>query len=168
MGGDDRAAAGTVCGGERVTPQQGVLAAGKEPPRFNARVLFAEDSVVNQLLLEMALRKLGCRTQKSGNGGEAVQWYRESIAAATPCAFDLVLMDCHMPGMDGYQATAAIRELERECASPRIPIIAMTAYTTAGERERCLAAGMDDYLSKPFGWPQLAVAMGRWLKPTAA
>ena len=147
-------------------PQQEIVAASGGLPQFGARVLFAEDNPVNQLLLEAALAKLGCRSQKASDGREAVRLYRESILAATP--FDLVLMDCHMPEMDGYEATAAIRELEREQAGARIPIIAATANTTAGERERCLAAGMDDYLSKPFDLPQLAVAVGGWLKAAPA
>ncbi len=149
-----------------VTSSKIVATADDALPRFGARVLFAEDNAVNQLLVEAALAKLGCRSQMARNGREAVQWYRESLLSAKP--FDLVLMDCHMPEMDGYEATASIRKLEHEHAGLRVPVVAVTANVAAGERERCLKAGMDDYLSKPFNLPQLASAMGRWLKAASA
>ncbi len=107
------------------------------------RVLVAEDNEVNARLALMMLQKLGCRAEIASDGRQAVATLRERT-------FDVVLMDCHMPDLDGYQATQAIRDLERlDPARPRIPIIAMTAAAMAGERERCLASGMDAYLSKP-------------------
>ncbi len=125
-------------------------------PRLNARVLLAEDNPVNQMLAEAMLSKLGCRVQIAVNGKEAVRCYGET-------EYDIVLMDCHMPEVDGYQAAVAIRALERERVAKRVPIIAVTADVTAGVRDICLKAGMDDYLSKPFGLSALGAVMQRWL-----
>ena len=123
---------------------------------FNARVLLAEDNQVNQLLAEAILTKLGCKIRIASNGVDAVSLFKEG-------GFDIVLMDCHMPQMDGYQATGAIRALEAGSGRARIPIIAVTANVMQGERDRCLAAGMDDYVSKPFRQADIASAMTRWV-----
>jgi len=109
------------------------------------------------------LEALGCRVQLVGNGLEAVQ-------ALSRSGFDLILMDCQMPEMDGYQATDLIRDSERAAGTEagRVPIVALTAHAMEGAREKCLAAGMDDYLAKPFSQDQLGEVLGRWLKPASA
>jgi PAS domain S-box-containing protein len=111
-------------------------------PTAVLRVLVAEDNAVNQRLATRLLEKRGHRVTVSGNGREAI----EALANQT---FDLVLMDVQMPEMDGFEATAAIREKEKHSGA-QIPIIALTAHAMKGDRERCLAAGMDGYLSKPI------------------
>src|SRR5262249_47388195 len=100
----------------------------------------------------------GIRAVVCVNGAEAV-----SQLASAP--FDLVLMDCQMPVMDGFQATGAIREREAAVQATRTPIVALTANAMPGDRERCLAAGMDDYLTKPFKRESLGAALARWLAP---
>ena len=105
-------------------------------------ILVAEDNLVNQEVAQQMLQKRGYAVTIAPNGREAVRLVTDSSE------FDLILMDIQMPEMDGFQATAAIRELERTGA-PRIPIVAMTAHAMKGDRERCLDAGMDGYISKP-------------------
>ena len=106
------------------------------------RILLAEDNAVNQLLASRVLEKHGHRVVTAGNGRAAL----ERLEKAT---FDLVLMDIQMPEMDGFEATAAIRK-EEESTGNHLPIIAMTAHAMEGDRERCLAAGMDGYIAKPI------------------
>ncbi len=122
--------------------------------RTNAHILIAEDNPVNQTLARHMVVKLGHRATVVANGRQAL----EALARET---FDLVLMDCHMPELDGYDATVEIRR--REEPGTRIPIVALTANVVAGERERCLSLGMDDYLSKPVKFADLAAAFDRWL-----
>jgi len=132
--------------------------------RIDARILVAEDNAINQEMCRAMLRALGCTTEIVPNGAEALR--RLSTAR-----FDLVLMDCQMPEMDGFEATRAIRANEAaSAAAKRIPIVALTANAMAGDRERCLEAGMDDYVSKPFRKAHLAEVLARWLadrKPIA-
>src|SRR6185436_14803764 len=105
-----------------------------------AHVLVAEDNAINRLVIEGMLAARGIAVDVAENGRQAL----EMLAVA---AYDAVFMDCQMPELDGYAATAAIRAGERERpGEPRLPIVAMTAHAMAGDRERCLAAGMDDYL----------------------
>jgi CheY-like chemotaxis protein len=105
------------------------------------RILLAEDGLVNQKLAIALLRKKGHDVTVANNGKEAVECVAEQD-------FDVILMDVEMPEMDGYQATAAVREREKQ-SSNHTPIIAMTAHAMKGDRERCLAAGMDAYVAKP-------------------
>jgi len=100
------------------------------------------------------IERLGYRADVAGNGAEAV-----SILESVP--YDAVLMDCQMPELDGYEATKLIRK--NETGGRRVPIIAMTAAALSGDRERCLAAGMDDYISKPIKLHVVAAVLERWL-----
>jgi len=118
------------------------------------RILLAEDNVANQMVATGLLQKVGCRVDVSANGREAVELWRH-------LPYDLILMDCNMPEMDGYEATAEIRR--RESSDQHIPIIAITANAMQGDRERCLEAGMDDYISKPIDPQQLQAALARFL-----
>lgn len=118
------------------------------------RILLVEDEQVNRLAVRRMLEKAGHAVVLAGNGQEAL----EHLAGGN---FDCVLMDIQMPVMDGLTATRAIRDSETRQTLPRIPIIAMTAYAMAGDRERCLAAGMDDYLAKPVGKAALRDVIGR-------
>ena len=122
------------------------------------RVLLAEDNPVNQLVARSLLARLGCEVEVASNGEQALQMLDGA-------RFDLVLMDCMMPGLDGYETTAEIRRRER--AGARLPIVAMTASAMQGDRERCLAAGMDDYLSKPVTRDVLAGVLTRWAPEVA-
>ena len=117
------------------------------------RVLLAEDNPVNQQVGHAMLQKLGLAVRFADNGEEALR-----LAASE--TFDLILMDCHMPVMDGYAASVAIRALNR---APRVPIIALTANVMEGNHDRCLAAGMDDFLAKPYSLDQLQTMLQRWL-----
>jgi two-component system sensor histidine kinase/response regulator len=127
---------------------------------LGAHVLLVEDNSVNQEICVQMLVNLGCDVEVVNDG-------RAALETAFKQAYDVVLMDCQMPVMDGFEASAAIRSREIEAAGPgrrRLPIIALTANAMAGDRERCLAAGMDDYLSKPFKKEALRAVLERWLK----
>ncbi len=122
-------------------------------------LLLVEDNPVNQKLAIRILEKAGHQLQVANNGREAVEAYQQGT-------FDVVLMDVQMPEMNGYEATAAIRELQQQ-GGPRVPIVAMTAHAMKGDRERCLEAGMDDYVSKPIQ-ADLLLAMVEKLTADAA
>jgi len=124
-----------------------------------ARVLLVEDNPVNQEVAARLVETFGIRATLCVNGEEAVN-------ALSGAHFDLVLMDCQMPVMDGFVATRAIRELEAGANRPRTPIVALTANAMPGDRERCLDAGMDDYLTKPFRRESLGAVLARWLAPS--
>jgi two-component system sensor histidine kinase/response regulator len=137
-------------------------------PALNRHVLLAEDSAINAEIATALLHDLGCTVVRAADGEEAVACFRQDH-------FDLVLMDCQMPGMDGFEATGQIRQFEAEhaaaatgSAGSRTPIIALTANSLSGDRERCLDAGMDDHVAKPFRRAQLRAAMARWLEPMTA
>ena len=123
-----------------------------------ARVLLAEDNRVNQKIALRMLQALGAQATLAEDGFQVLQ-------AMEAGEFDLVLMDCQMPGMDGFAATARIRKREAERGLARIPIVALTANALEGDREICLAAGMDDYLSKPVSRHGLWQAINRCLEP---
>jgi CheY-like chemotaxis protein len=125
----------------------------KPPGEHGPRVLLAEDNLVNQTLGLRMLERLGCSVDVVSNG-------REAVAAVARAEYALVFMDCQMPEMDGFEATAAIRQAETGVR--RVPIIALTASAMQGDREACLAAGMDDYLSKPLGLRDLERMLRRW------
>lgn len=133
----------------------------KTAPRVSAllsgrRVLLAEDNAFNRALIERVLEPMGCQIDKANSGLEAVR-------AFAPGRYDLVLMDCQMPELDGLEATRQIRRLER--GQGRAPIIAVTAETVSGTRRACLEAGMDDFLSKPFSLGRLRKKVLEWLLP---
>ncbi|WP_060481553.1 response regulator [Pseudomonas sp. NBRC 111119] len=123
------------------------------PAQGRARILLVEDNPVNQLVAKGMLAKLGCQVQLATQGAEALTLLEQQ-------AFDLVLMDCNMPVMDGYEATRHIRQSGRW---PNLPIIALTANAMPEERERCRAAGMDDYLAKPFRREDLQALIDQWV-----
>ncbi|HYD96835.1 MAG TPA: response regulator [Noviherbaspirillum sp.] len=131
--------------------------AEQAPPFAGRRILVADDNPVNQEVAVRLLEKLGCRCEVAANGVQAV-----ALQTARPC--ELVLMDCEMPELDGFEATRRIRAFEGRRG---VPIIALTASTGQGEREQCLAAGMDDFLSKPIRPQMLGDMLARWL-PAAA
>jgi two-component system sensor histidine kinase/response regulator len=120
------------------------------------RILLVEDNAVNREVAVGMLESLGCETDTAENGWSALK-------AMNTATYDAVLMDCQMPVMDGMAATAEIRRREQTSGAARVPIIALTANARDGDRERCLDAGMDDFLSKPFTQQQLATQLRRWL-----
>ncbi len=122
-----------------------------------ARVLLVEDNVVNQRVALRMLQRLGCEVTVANHGREAVEWVEKR-------AFDLVLMDCQMPEMDGYSATRAIRDRETD-PDARTVIVAMTANAMSGDRERCLESGMDDYVTKPIRLERLKSTLDKWFAP---
>ncbi len=126
------------------------------PQLEDRHILIAEDNPVNQVVASRIVQKLGCRVDIAANGVEAVSRWQQT-------KYDLILMDGQMPELDGYGATGRIRDLERESGGRRTPIIALTAHALPGDKERCLAAGMDDYLSKPLQVDALKRILEFWL-----
>jgi PAS domain S-box-containing protein len=123
---------------------------------FEGAVLVAEDNVVNQQYAKAIIESFGLEADVASNGHEVLQALEQK-------KYDLVLMDCQMPEMDGYEASLTIRKNEAGAAHSHIPIVALTAHAMEGDREMCLLAGMDDYLSKPFNSRQLAEVFKRWV-----
>lgn len=119
-------------------------------------ILIVEDYAINQQVAQLYLDGLGYQSHIANNGREAVETFANA-------KYDLILMDCQMPEMDGFAATSAIREIEDKKAKQRTPIIAMTAHAMDGDRDRCLLAGMDDYLSKPVDPDALQRMLEKWL-----
>jgi CheY-like chemotaxis protein len=153
----------TVCAQSSVEPA--VLPDNPVPPcninvRFEGKVLLAEDNLINQKVAKMMLQGFGLSVDVVSNGLQALE-------ALSKNTYTLVLMDCQMPEMDGYDATRKIREYDAFSfpgnGKTHIPIIALTAHAMKGDRELCIAAGMDDYLPKPFNREQLAKALECWL-----
>jgi CheY-like chemotaxis protein len=127
------------------------------PPPANLRILLAEDNAVNRMLALRVLERRGHTVLPAENGREALEiLQRERI--------DVVFMDLQMPEMDGFEATAAIREMEK-VRGGHLPIVALTANAMRGDRERCLAQGMDTYLAKPFRLADLDRALGEVMTP---
>ncbi len=142
----------TLTGSIIKPPLVPIVDAGSRP-----RILIVEDNAVNLEIARAGLEHAGYLVFTAVNGFEAL-----SIVAGE--SFDLVLMDCQMPELDGYDASRAIRETERIAGSTfRLPIIALTANAMTGDREQCLLAGMDDYLGKPFSRAELLAVIARWL-----
>ena len=131
-------------------------ATNREMRQSPVRILLVEDNIINQQVAVGILRKLGLNADAVANGAEA-------IAALKMIPYDLVLMDCMMPEMDGYEATRLIRDPGFAILNHEMPIIAMTANAMQGDREKCLAAGMNDYVSKPVDANALAEALSKWL-----
>ena len=133
-----------------------VLAPSAAAEKRKARILLAEDNPVNQEVAMAMLERLGYSADRVCNGVEAL----EALARGD---YDLVLMDCLMPEMDGYEATRSIRQGTSSARNPSVPIIAVTADAMAGDRERCLGAGMSDYLAKPIELQKLSGVIDKWL-----
>ena len=127
-----------------------------EVPQFDARVLIVEDNRVNQLVAQGLLRKFGLEIEMVENGAEAV----DALGAR---AFDLVFMDCQMPVLDGYEATRRIRDRRSSVLDHGIPVVAMTAHAMQSDRERSLAAGMNDHVDKPVGRAELLRVLETWI-----
>jgi signal transduction histidine kinase/DNA-binding response OmpR family regulator len=149
-----------VLGDSPRTPRPAFETPGTSAPAVDAvgtvRILVAEDNAVNQLVARAMLKSLGLRCDIAEDGSAALDAWRTG-------AYDLILMDCHMPVVDGFEATHRIRAAEAAGARPRTPIVALTANAIVGDREACLDAGMDDYLSKPYTALGLAEKLSRWL-----
>ncbi len=128
----------------------------EQRPPVAAHVLVAEDNEVNQKVAAKILEKLGYRVELAENG-------KEALAACARRRYDAVLMDGQMPGMDGYEATRRIREREAKTGERRVPILAMTASAMKGDREKCLEAGMDDYVTKPVTPEKLEAVLKKWV-----
>ena len=131
----------------------------KEEYGFNGRVLIVEDNLINQLVAQTILEELGIQSDIADNGVDALQ-------ALESLPYDLVLMDCLMPVMDGLEASRRIRDADSKVLNRSIPIIAVTASTMAQDREKCLAAGMNDFLSKPIEVDKLQQTLLSWLPKT--
>jgi signal transduction histidine kinase/CheY-like chemotaxis protein len=129
-----------------------------EAAPHGARILLAEDNIINQKVAQALLSKLGYRADVVANGLEAVR-------ALELIYYDIVLMDCQMPEMNGFEATSMIRDYSSKVLNHNIPVIAMTANAMIGDRENCIEAGMSDYLSKPVKKEELAEMLEKWLKP---
>ncbi|NQZ90394.1 MAG: transporter substrate-binding domain-containing protein [Colwellia sp.] len=140
------------------SPEQPLVTAysARELPQFKARVLVVEDNAVNQKVAEGLLKKFGIQVDIAANGQEALDTLEN-------LPFDLVLMDCQMPVMDGYAATLKIRLADSKVLNQKIPIVAMTANSMQGDRDKCLSVGMDDFISKPINPSKLHEALKRWL-----
>jgi CheY-like chemotaxis protein len=128
---------------------------------MRGHILLVEDNLINQQVAVGILQIQGYTVTVANNGKEALDAHGQG-------AFDVILMDCHMPEMDGFEATMEIRKREQSTASRRVPIIALTANAMATDREECLNAGMDDHLSKPFSMQTMQDMLDRWIRKPAS
>jgi CheY-like chemotaxis protein len=135
--------------------------ASTAPAAVRGNILLVEDNLINQQVALGILQLQGYSVTVAANG-------REALEALALGSFDLVLMDCHMPEMDGFECTAEIRKREQSLGGKAIPIVALTANAMAQDREECLNAGMDDYLSKPFSMQTLQDMLDRWMPQVGA
>src|SRR3989475_8873790 len=145
---------------EAVAPRDVREPVNTAPAGIRGNILLVEDNLINQQVALGILQIQGYSVTVVNNG-------REALDAHAQGAFDLILMDCHMPEMDGFEATREIRGRERSSSGKRVPIIALTANAMAQDREECLNAGMDDHLSKPFSMQTMQEMLERWI-PRAA
>ncbi|MBL6999332.1 MAG: response regulator, partial [Gammaproteobacteria bacterium] len=142
---------------DNVAEQQSQVVKNIQPSRLKAHILLAEDNPVNQEVARFMLESLGCKVSIAANGEQAVEMSKQKH-------YQLIFMDCRMPVMDGFEASAQIRQLEKQHKDhPHVPIIALTANIQKGIQEQCSAAGMDDYMSKPFDQLQLLAILHNWL-----
>ena len=137
-----------------LTPLRKSAATAAGSPQNRGRVLIVEDNPINQRVAVILANKLGFVADVAGDGSEALNMVRDQD-------YTLILMDCQMPVMDGFEATKAIRALDRPIA--QVPIIAVTANVMEGQRDKCLAAGMNDYLPKPINKDVLRRAVDKWI-----
>ena len=141
---------------QETQPPNGAKLPGENDDAISSQyILLAEDSPVNQMVAKGILEKMGHRVDVVDNGLKAVEAMKKN-------AYDFILMDCQMPEMDGYKATRLVRDQSTGALDPAVPIIAMTAHAMAGDREKCLEAGMNDYIAKPFKLNQLRSIIKRW------
>ena len=145
----------------RVSAQNNTNTTNSEIKKLSGHVLFVDDNPVNQQLGCAMLKKAGLSYQVVNNGQEALNARKNE-------SYDLILMDCQMPVMDGYEASRQIRLYEQQTATQKITIIALTANAMEQDRQKCLAAGMDDYLSKPYNFKGLYSVLAHWLNPEEA
>jgi CheY-like chemotaxis protein len=140
----------------RIGKSEPPLQSGDRLHSLSSRVLIADDNPLNQKLAKRLLERAGCSVDVASNGRQAVEMWQEF-------PYDLIFMDCQMPTMDGYEATREIRRQEQaEMIRNRIPIVAMTANTMSGDREKCLIAGMDDFIPKPIPSNAIDRVLHRW------
>lgn len=130
--------------------------AAAESDKCGIRILLAEDNIINQKVAQSILGKLGYKADVAANGIEALR-------ALELIDYNIVLMDCQMPEMDGYEATSVIRDPDSNVINHKVPIIAMTANAMKSDRDFCIGAGMDDYLAKPVKKGELALLLEKWL-----
>jgi len=142
---------------EKVVPGQKEEEAETPVESLEGHVLLVEDNPVNQVIAKKMLEKAGLTYEVVVNGEEAVERVKQ------PHEFNLILMDCQMPVMDGYEATQSIRSYEQEISAARLPVVAMTANAMEGDKDKCLKAGMDDYVAKPVKQDSLKQVLSHWL-----
>jgi len=147
-------------GDRRANANHGHNGASHVPNNCEGKILLVEDNLVNQRVGSAILAKIGYRVDPVGSGEEAIR-------ALQTKSYDLVLMDIQMPGLDGYQTTRLIRDPQSPVRNHQIPVIAMTANVLPGDREACLAAGMDDFISKPIRRDDLTLLLQRWLRASS-
>jgi len=142
-----------------LTPTSSLAIAKSGEPPLGQKILVVEDNAMNQIVVSTFLRKAGYTFEFASDGQQAVDMYE-----ASPFAYRLILMDCQMPVMDGYEASIRIREKETALQIRPIPIVAMTAAALVIDRERCLAVGMSDFVQKPIQRPLFLEILEKWLK----